>query len=1019
MPTLGPGGTSPEIPTVGPVSIPGYEILGELGRGGMGVVYKARQARPRRLVALKVVLAGEHAGTDAMARFKTEAAAVARLSHPNIVQVHEVGDHRGRPFLTLELVEGGNLAQKLSEGPLRFRETAGLLYQLAQAVHFAHQKGVIHRDLKPANILLAPDDENGPDALGVPKIADFGLAKQIEGMASVAVTGPRTQSGAILGTPSYMAPEQAGGKRDAAGPAADVYALGAILYECLTGRPPFQADTMLDTLMQVATQEPVPPRKLRPKCPRDLETICLKCLEKDPKRRYATAGALADDLRRYREDRPIICRPPGRLERLGRALRKRKELVYPAAGALAALCVSLVVLALWSPGKNEVPVAGRAEGPAYELPADLDLVPRDAFAFATMRVADLWARQDLQNLAAMLNPQQAAGGRPASEELARLQRDTGIAPQDIERLTLVVPKQQDPSGSVFLLALTRPYDRERVYDAVTQRGSPMHPPETVGGKKVYFPVQEWGTAFCPFSDRVLLVGSAKPLRFLLERDTKANAPAAGGPLRGALMLAAESHPLVVGVHPPREIFESALKDLLLQKQQESLAEMEAASLVLDLTAPAEGEGVHTLPGFSVDLDLTFPDEARARQGEAAVRNLLQDVLRQLKPAELPPPLRGWTDSLLEPVRAARWRQEGNQVRLALTFRWKPRDLEQMQAAAREMADRNQSLNNLRQIALALHNYHSATGHFPPAVVCGKDDKPLYSWRVEILPYLDEDRLYKEFNRDEPWDSEHNRKLLARMPAVYALPRPRKEMGLNERTYYQALVGPGAAFEGRQGLRIADFTKGTSNTLMVVEAARPVPWSSPEDLPYDPAKPVPALGGHFKDGFNAAFASGDARFLSSPLPEDMLRGYIVRGGTDPVQVGPDAVRLNDEAWRLATGPADKRDPARALRLIQQAVANEPNNAMFLNTLGVVQYRNELYKEAVATLEKSLASGEGKWDGFDLFFLAMCHAKLGDPVKAKDCFDRAVQWRDKQKALAPQHAEELKAFRAEAEAALQAK
>jgi serine/threonine protein kinase len=276
--TVGPGGTLPQAPAgAGPAAVPGYEILGELGRGGMGVIYKARQVRPRRLVALKMILAGEHAGPEALARFKAEAEAVARLSHANIVQVYEVGEHNGRPFLTLEFVDGGNLAQRLSEGRLKFRDCARLLYQLARAVQFALGRGIIHRDLKPANVLLARNEEDEEDTLGIPKISDFGLAKQVEGVVSVAGAGPRTQSGAIMGTPAYMAPEQAAGRSRAVGPAVDVYALGAILYECLTGRPPFQADSIIDLLMKVATEEPVPPRKLRSKCPRDLETICMKC----------------------------------------------------------------------------------------------------------------------------------------------------------------------------------------------------------------------------------------------------------------------------------------------------------------------------------------------------------------------------------------------------------------------------------------------------------------------------------------------------------------------------------------------------------------------------------------------------------------------------------------------------------------------------------------------------------------------------------------------------------------------
>jgi serine/threonine protein kinase len=315
--------------------VPGYELLEEVGRGGMGVIFKARQLQPRRLVALKMILAGEYAGKEIVARFKAEAEAVARLSHPNIVQIYHVGEQAGRPFLTLEFVEGGNLAQLLRKRTLRFKEAAELMRQLALAVDYAHRRGILHRDIKPGNVLLAPALERGKNNQWVPKVTDFGLAKSLEG-AGTLDGGVKTQSGAILGTPGYIAPEQAGGQSKDVGWAADIYSLGAILYECLTGRPPFEARTVLDTIMKALSEEPVPPTKRRWRCPRDLEIICLKCLQKDPKRRYATAGELAEDLQRYLEGEAIRARPPGRLAALRRVLRRRKEFLYFLAGMLTA-----------------------------------------------------------------------------------------------------------------------------------------------------------------------------------------------------------------------------------------------------------------------------------------------------------------------------------------------------------------------------------------------------------------------------------------------------------------------------------------------------------------------------------------------------------------------------------------------------------------------------------------------------------------------------------------------------------
>src|SRR5262245_47581747 len=381
--------------------IEGYELMGELGRGGMGVVYKARQIKLNRIVALKMIRTGLLAGSHELSRFRREAEVVAQLQHPHIVQIHEVGEARGWPYLALEFVDGTSLDKVLGGKPQPIEAAARLIETLARAMHYAHLRGVVHRDLKPANVLLGSatgsrdssgkSPSSGPKGQGsgpktpgsgpkspssgaksqeqtrnlsasqtldasplspdFAKITDFGLAKSLE----PGTEGP-THTGDVLGTPSYMAPEQAGGKPSDVSFAADIYSLGAILYEMLTGRPPFVAETMVETLLLVRTQEPSSPSRLRPNLPRDLVTICLTCLIKQPSRRYSTALELADDLRHFLQHEPIHARPIGLVERGVKWARRR-----PAAATLIATVLLVSVLGFlfvsWQLGKTAAALA--------------------------------------------------------------------------------------------------------------------------------------------------------------------------------------------------------------------------------------------------------------------------------------------------------------------------------------------------------------------------------------------------------------------------------------------------------------------------------------------------------------------------------------------------------------------------------------------------------------------------------------------------------------------------------------
>jgi hypothetical protein len=332
----------------------------------MGVVYKARQVGLNRVVALKMILAGAHAGERERARFRKEAEAIARLRHDNIVQVYEVGEHEGHSFFSLEFCEEGGLDRLLKGGPPSPEAAAELIEQIARGMHHAHQAGIVHRDLKPANVLLAG---------GKPKVTDFGLAKRL-GDAS------QTQSGEVMGSPSYMAPEQASGRAKEVGPRADVYALGGLLYECLVGRPPFLANSVIETLKQVVEVEPTPPTRIRADVPRALEAVCLKCLNKDPKDRYSSAAALADDLRRFLQGEAVVAGRETLGAKVWRALRRRRRVLGLVVLALAGVAATVAATLLLEGGRGNVP----APPPAGDQPPAGAAAPsEEADAFVQLR----------------------------------------------------------------------------------------------------------------------------------------------------------------------------------------------------------------------------------------------------------------------------------------------------------------------------------------------------------------------------------------------------------------------------------------------------------------------------------------------------------------------------------------------------------------------------------------------------------------------------------------------------------
>jgi eukaryotic-like serine/threonine-protein kinase len=381
-----------------PPNIPGYEVQSFVGRGGMGVVYKARHLKLNRIVAIKMLLSGVYASPSERARFLREADSVARLSHPNVVQVYDMGEFDGRPYFTMEFVESGTLARRLTGVPWSAGQAAALIFTLAQGVEAAHRAGIVHRDLKPGNILLTPD--------GTPKISDFGLARRVDDDLTITLTGVK------VGTPSYMAPEQALGQTSAIEAAVDVYALGAILYELLTGRPPFRAETASETQRQLIANDPAPPSRLNAKVPRDLETICLKCLHKDPHRRYWTTLALAQDLERFQRNEPIVARRTGVFERSSKWMRR-----HPATTVAVVSVLLLVVVLIW------MGFLSAMQGAHLEMAVDGDLK-----AVSILQQEARWseARAALDRAEALVT---ADGNRSLRQVCARADRDLDLVIQ--------------------------------------------------------------------------------------------------------------------------------------------------------------------------------------------------------------------------------------------------------------------------------------------------------------------------------------------------------------------------------------------------------------------------------------------------------------------------------------------------------------------------------------------------------------------------------------------------------------
>jgi WD40 repeat protein len=1180
--------------------IPGYEVLGVLGWGGMGVVYRVWQKRVNRIVALKMVHAGAQASPQVLARFSVEAEAVARLHHPNIVQIYDLGQHAGSPFLVLELIEGPSLAQALAGTPQPARRAAELVESLARAIHSAHRQGVVHRDLTPANILLTAD--------GSPKITDFGLAKIIIGGGEL-----RTGTGELLGTPSYMAPEQAASRHETIGVATDVYALGAILYDMLTGRPPFKAESPLETLRQVASDEPVPPSRLRPRLPRDLETTCLKCLRKEPAQRYASAEALGDDLRRFLQGRPILARRSGAPERAWRWCRRNRA-VASLLACVAALLVGIAIAASISATRLKVQRdrahqnlqrALMAERDALARLGDSYLAQAEAGRFSA-RVGQRFASLDALSAAVAIarslhlpaarltklrNQAIACLALPDLQRIkqwdgwiagtvrvaydadfaryARLSRDGRISVRrtddDQELLNL--------EGSGFLPRFTR----DGKYLAVEGLGKYLEVWSLERKMKVATYHDQLAWDFSP-EGRLLAIGHDDGS--LVLHDLTTGRPArtwTGAGLALKVSCGPGGRKLAMITRDPRllQIRDATSGNVVAQiavpeaedlawhpdgttvaisgnKNKLSLWDVTTHSRKMDLEGrvgvgvelafspagdtlaswgwdgkirlwdPRTGKLILSMAGFCHHPAFHRAGRLLAAHDENSqmglwrmasrreYRTLLRDAYHEryweisvhpggrLLAVGMESGVGLWDlTSGLElgflPIGRTRhllFDSSGNLLTRGPNgvWRWPVRDVQPTgtvrigppRALPLPASDTALALSKDGRV-LVLANVDGA--------FAVKTDHP-GRW-IRLGPQ--DDVRYIAVSPDGRWvatGSHHNRgvkiwrardgELAIELPSAawseVAFDSAGRWLALGHtqcrvwsvgswtegRTIGGAVLGfsPDGRFlavetgngvvrlvdpaTGQDFARLEDpnqeranhigfspdgarlvVASGDSSAIHVWDlrairrdlATMDLDWDTPHYPEVDPADPaLPALPPLQVElgPFPLAGPLAQARFYESVIAD--LEAALACDTEAPGARLSLAQNCNNYAWKLANGTVLIRDLNRALSLARRALELRPRQAMYLNTLGVVQFRLGRFAEALPTLEQSLTAGRGQSDAYDLFFMAMAHHRLGHRKEARGCFDRAVHWLDEQKSLPEQYATELASFRAETETLL---